>query len=100
MPVSTSLPPLQLRRHEERRIRQGHGWVYSNEVDTDATPLRAFTPGDQALLVASNGRPLGVAIVNPHSLICARLLARDGAAALGREFLQQRLASALALRER
>jgi 23S rRNA (cytosine1962-C5)-methyltransferase len=98
--TATPLPPLQLRRHEERRIRQGHGWVYSNEIDTAATPLKDFAPGDQARLVAANDRPLGVVIVNPHSLICARLLAREGDSALGREFLEQRLAAALALRER
>ena len=88
------------RRGEERRIRHGHPWVYSNEIDTAATPLKAFTPGAQALLVAANGRPLGVAFVNPHSLICARLLERDAACALGRDFLHARLSAALVLRER
>ena len=66
------LAPLQLRRHEDRRVRQGHTWIYSNENDTDATPLKGFQAGDQALLQGASGRPLGVALVNPHSLICAR----------------------------
>jgi len=95
-----SLPPLQLRRHEDKRIRHGHGWVYSNEIDTAATPLKAYQPGDQAQLLAASGRALGVVMVNPHSLICARLLVREGGTALGRDFLHQRLAQALALRER
>lgn len=100
MSNAAGLPQLQLRRGEERRIRHGHPWVYSNEIDTAATPLKAFTPGAQALLVAANGRPLGVAFVNPHSLICARLLERDAACALGRDFLHARLSAALVLRER
>lgn len=100
MSSAAGLPRLQLRRGEERRIRHGHPWVYSNEVDTAATPLKAFAPGAQALLVAANGRPLGVAFVNPHSLICARLLERDAACVLGRDFLHERLNAALALRER
>ncbi len=100
MTSTTELPRLQLRRNEERRIRHGHAWVYSNEVDIAATPLKPFAPGAQALLVAASGRALGVAFVNPHSLICARLLDRGATEALGREFLRERLEAALALRER
>ena len=37
-----SLPLLVLRRHEDRRIRAGHCWVFSNEIDTAATPLTAL----------------------------------------------------------
>lgn len=99
--MSTSpLQPLVLRRNEDRRIRSGHCWVYSNEIDTDASPLRAFQPGDQARLMAASGRPLGVVTVNPHALICARLLCRESSSPLGAEFLHQRIAAALALRER
>ena len=99
MSGAMELPRLQLRRNEDRRIRQGHNWVYSNEIDTAATPLKAFTPGAQALLFAASGRPLGVVAVNPHSLICARLLVREGNAAVGEAFLRDRLRTALALRE-
>jgi 23S rRNA (cytosine1962-C5)-methyltransferase len=100
MDGGTALPLLRLRRHEERRIRHGHTWIYSNEIDTEATPLKGFTPGDQALLCTHQGRALGVAMVNPHSLICARLLERGGSASVGAPLLQARLAGALRLRER
>lgn len=96
----STLPPLQLRRNEDRRIRQGHHWVYSNEVDNAATPLKAFQPGDQALLVSAAGKPLGVVYVNPHSLICARVIDRHRAEPIGREVIFSRLRTALALRER
>lgn len=96
----SALRPLALRRHEDRRLRQGHSWVYSNEVDTAATPLRDFEPGEQALLQDASGRPVGVAFVNPHSLICARLARRGDATPVGRDWLHERLGSALALRER
>ncbi len=29
---------LRLKAHEERRLRAGHLWAYSNEIDTAATP--------------------------------------------------------------
>ncbi|HET8705356.1 MAG TPA: RlmI/RlmK family 23S rRNA methyltransferase, partial [Pseudomonadales bacterium] len=63
---------LQLRKNEERRIKAGHLWVYSNEVDTAKTPLNAFSAGDVALLLDAGGKPLGKVYVNPHTLICAR----------------------------
>ena len=76
MSEAGALPRLQLRRNEDRRIRQGHHWVYSNEIDTAATPLKQFTAGEQVQLCTASGKPLGVAFVNPHSLICARVLDR------------------------
>jgi DNA-binding GntR family transcriptional regulator len=41
-----TLRALRLKRNEERRIRAGHVWVYSNEVDVGATPLSEFEPGE------------------------------------------------------
>jgi 23S rRNA (cytosine1962-C5)-methyltransferase len=96
----SALRRLALRRHEDRRLRQGHSWVYSNEVDTAATPLRDFQPGEQAVLCDASGRVLGVAFVNPHSLICARLARRGDETPVGRDWLQERLGAALVLRER
>ncbi len=37
---------LVLKRREDRRLRRGHPWVFSNEVDTTKTPLDGFQPGD------------------------------------------------------
>ena len=38
--------PLVLRKGEERRIRAGHLWVFSNEVDVARTPLTSLSPGE------------------------------------------------------
>ena len=40
-------PVLYLRKGAERRLRAGHLWVYSNEVDTQRSPLPGFEPGSQ-----------------------------------------------------
>lgn len=95
----TDLPRLRLKANEERRLREGHAWVYSNEVDTAVTPLKAFAPGDQAVLEDSKGKPLGIVIVNPNTLICARLVNRDVAHPLSVSLLVHRLQIALSLRE-
>jgi 23S rRNA (cytosine1962-C5)-methyltransferase len=91
---------LRLKRGEDRRLSSGHLWVFSNEIDSDATPLAAFAPGDLAQIRSQRGQFLGHAYVNPHALICARILSRDPDLPIGRDLIQARLRAALALRER
>jgi 23S rRNA (cytosine1962-C5)-methyltransferase len=95
----TPLAPLRLRRNEDRRLRAGHLWVFSNEVDVERTPLTGFEPGEPVEVQDSRGAPLGAGYVNPHSLICARLVSRDAARPLDGDLLRSRLRRALALRE-
>src|SRR5262249_61925979 len=73
---------------------------FSTEVDTGRTPLTAFAPGQIAQLRSSRDAFLGYAYVNPHALICARIMSRDSARPVGPKLIAQRLESALALRER
>lgn len=94
------LPDLHLQRGEDRRLRAGHPWVFSNEVDTARSPLKAFAPGAAVCIRAADGRPVGTGYVNAHSLICARLVSRDPARAPDGALLAHRLNLALALRER
>ncbi len=93
-------PPLVLKRHEDRRLRAGHLWVFSNEVDVGRTPLTAFEPGDAVQIQDSRGAALGVGYVNPRSLIAARLVSRDPRGVLDGALLRARISRALALRER
>ena len=99
MSETPNLPPLRLKKNEERRLRAGHVWVYSNEVDVQATPLKGMQPGQQVQLQAHNGKTLGNAYVNPASLICARLFSRDSSYVLDRSLIVHRLKVALSLRE-
>lgn len=94
------LPPLILKKNEDRRLRAGHLWVFSNEVDTVRTPLAAFAPGDAVEIRAHNGRFIGSGYVNPNSLICARILSRDERHPPDASLLVHRLNIALSLRER
>jgi 23S rRNA (cytosine1962-C5)-methyltransferase len=91
---------LRLKRGEDRRIAAGHMWVFSNEVDTAATPLTAFATGALVQIQSHRGQFLGYAYVNPHALICARIVGRDIAHPLDRALIAQRLEVALALRGR
>jgi len=93
-------PALYLKRGEDARLRAGHMWVFSNEIDVARSPLTAFEPGEICAIVDHHGKPIGVGYVNPASLIAARLVARGLEHALDRSLIVHRLNVALALRER
>lgn len=95
-----TLPVLKLKRGEDRRLRAGHVWIFSNEVDTQATPLTAFEPGAAVQVHSDRDQFLGFAYVNPRTLIAARLVGRDPAYPLDASLLVHRLRVALGLRER
>jgi 23S rRNA (cytosine1962-C5)-methyltransferase len=93
------LKNLRLNRHEERRLQNGHLWIYSNEVNNKETPLKQFQPGEQVRVETHSGKFLGTAYVNPHSLICARVFSRE-LRVLDHSLLVHRLEQALSLRTR
>lgn len=95
-----NLAPLRLKKNQERRLRAGHCWVYSNEINTSATPFKAFEPGQPVDIFSHQDKWLGSGYVNPHSLISARLVSRDRSHPLGPSLLVHRLKIALSLRER
>ncbi|HET9834866.1 MAG TPA: class I SAM-dependent rRNA methyltransferase [Rhodanobacteraceae bacterium] len=93
-------PALYLKRGEDARLRAGHLWVFANEVDVARSPLPSFQAGEPCVIVDSRDKPLGVGYVNPHSLICARMVQRGLDHAVDASLLTHRLKVALALRER
>ncbi|HET9484793.1 MAG TPA: class I SAM-dependent rRNA methyltransferase [Xanthomonadales bacterium] len=93
------LPALALKKGEDARLRAGHAWIFSNEVDTRRTPLTAFEPGQHAVVVDHADKPIGIAYVNPNALICARLVVRGIKHEVDRSLFVHRLKVALGLRE-
>ena len=98
--TAMALPILRLKRGEDRRLRAGHLWVFSNEIDIASTPLTGFAPGSHARVHDYRDQFLGYAYVNPHALICARILSRSPVHPPDGSLLVHRLKVALALRER
>jgi 23S rRNA (cytosine1962-C5)-methyltransferase len=92
--------PLYLKKNQERRLRAGHLWIYNNEIDTLRSPLKTFLPGQLVNVYTHENKPVGTAYINPHSLICARLLTSQPNVALDQQFFTQRMRRALSLRER
>lgn len=87
---------IRLRRNEERRIKNGHPWVFSNEIERIEGDREA---GVAAELFDSGGTFLGCGYYNPHSLIAFRLLSRGREDLDSMAFYEERIRKALAYRQ-
>ncbi len=93
--MSAAVKRLVLRRNQDRRVRGGHPWIFSNEVARlDGAPA----PGDLVEVTDERGAFLGRAYFNPQSLIAARLLTR-GRDEVDTALFVKRMERALRLRE-
>jgi 23S rRNA (cytosine1962-C5)-methyltransferase len=90
---------LYLRKGADRRLRGGHLWVYSNEVDTGRSRLGDFDAGDEVRVRAAGGEVLGCAYMEPQALLCGRIYAPREERALDAALFSERIAAALALRQ-
>ena len=87
---------LKLKKNEDRRVRAGHLWVFSNEI---AGLDQEFEPGEIVDIVAHGGGHVGRGYINPHSLIAVRLLTR-GKETIDKDFIAGRIRRALNFRRR
>lgn len=90
---------LFLRKGADHRLRGGHLWVYSNEVDSARSPLSSFASGDLVTVRNTNGTLLGSAYMDPSTLICARVYAPFEECVMDVAFFTARLAAARAMRQ-
>jgi 23S rRNA (cytosine1962-C5)-methyltransferase len=87
---------VRLRRDADKRIRAGHLWIFSNELQDG---FQQIEQGGIAEVLDHHGNLLGTGTVNPHSLISVRMLSRERIAVDG-AFIRSRIHRALALRAR
>lgn len=87
-----------LKKNEDRRLRAGHLWIYSNEIDVQRSPLKSFNPGQLVTIISYSGRPLGTGYINPAILLCIRLLTDKPHAELNVDFFVQKIQQALHVR--
>ncbi len=93
-----SLPRLRINKRDQQRLRDGHLWVYSNEVDTKVTPLKAIA-GNLVDLEDHRGQFIATASFNAQSLICARVMSNTPISQLDQAFFSKRIEAALAIRD-
>ncbi len=86
---------IKLKVKEERRLKAGHWWVFSNEIDGLDTSIE---PGILVRVLASDGVQVGIGTFNPHSLIAVRLL-QKGEGNLPEDFIFEKLDDAYSRRK-
>jgi 23S rRNA (cytosine1962-C5)-methyltransferase len=84
-----------LARGEDKRIRAGHQWIFSNEIREISGEK---SPGEAAEIYDSGGAFIGVGYYNPRSLIAARVMARSRVDIDAAGFYRDRITRALTLR--
>ncbi len=87
---------LVLRKGEERRVRSGHLWIFSNEVDHLEGLSSSGEAPELVDVHSQSGHRLGTGIYNPHTLLAVRLL-RHGNWKDFREYLEEQILSAIQL---
>jgi 23S rRNA (cytosine1962-C5)-methyltransferase len=90
---------LSLKKQQERRLQAGHLWIYSNEIDTNLTPLKNFSAGELVFVTNHHGGKIGIAYINPQTLLSARVLTRHNQEEINVDFFIKRIKHALQLRE-
>jgi 23S rRNA (cytosine1962-C5)-methyltransferase len=99
MDTDIDRPLIRLLPGRDRRVKAGHPWAFSNEIAMTQA-ARALPPGGVVQLEGDDGVKHGAWHFNPHSLIAARRLDPDPAAAIDAGWFRARLAACLALRDR
>ncbi len=97
--VQSARPRISLLAGRHKRVRAGHPWIFSNEVDMSEA-VRGLAPGTLVEAFDQSGASLGTFVLNPRSLIAGRIISTDGAATIDADFLAARITTALALRQR
>lgn len=93
-------PQLHLNKNQDKRLRAGHCWIYSNEINTAKTPMSSLEAGELVEVLNHEGKWMGWAYANPNSLITARLVSRNKKYPLNQSLITHRIKVALSLRER
>lgn len=91
----SALKTLKLKFSGERRLNQGHPWIFSNELEKIDKTIPA---GEICGVMLSSGAPAGIGFFNPHSLIAVRLL-KAGTLELEPDFVLGRLKKAMEYRK-
>ncbi len=94
--LETEYPVITLSKGKDRRVRKGHLWIFSNELEHSDTDHR---PGEIVRVKNHAGKCIGTGFYNPGSLIAVRLLSNRSVIA-NESFFANRIRQAVDYRKR
>jgi 23S rRNA (cytosine1962-C5)-methyltransferase len=95
----TTRPVIQISPGRQKRVRSGHPWIFSNEIEM-SPETKALARGTLVNIVDAAGSAIGTAVFNPNTLISARLLTSHCFANIDIGWLAAKMAAAATLRDR
>lgn len=94
-------PFITLKKNEDKRVRSGHLWVFSNEIQSVNGEPKA---GDLVEVRTNAGKYAGMGLYHPGSLIAVRIISYSDLARewpdLDKKFFHDRFSASLALRKK
>lgn len=97
--MTDAFATVRLLKNEDKRIKAGHLWIYSNELDAKYSAVKSIEPGSLVQVQSADGKSLGIGYINPHSLISVRLLTRRNDETINQKWFERRLKQAWRLRD-
>lgn len=86
---------LSLKKGEEKRVRNGHPWIFSNELVT----VEKAEPGELVDVYDFRHEFVGRGYYNPHTLIAVRLLTRNKEEGINPDFFKKKISDAYTYRQ-
>lgn len=84
----------RLKKDAERRVFAGHLWIFSNDINTLHSPLKEYAAGDLVLIETNFGKAIGIGYINPHCLLCIRVLTLNPSATINTDFFIEKIKQA------
>jgi len=91
------LEKIRLKKNEDKRIKEGHLWIFSNEIDESS---EAKGEGELVEIEDYRGNFLAKGYYNRHSLIAVRILSYNKDEIIDQGFFFKRMEQALKYRQR
>lgn len=82
---------ITLKKNEDKRVRNGHPWIFSNEIASMSLPPEA---GMACQVLDYQGKSVGYGYLNHQSLIAVRIVSNQPVAIDSVEFFSERLRAA------
>src|SRR3990167_8075212 len=90
---------VSLKKDAERRIFAGHLWVFSNDIDAAKSPLKKYSAGELIQIETAFGNKIAIGYINPHCLLCIRILTLNKNEKIDTEFFIKKIKTAQSKRQ-
>src|SRR3990167_2529609 len=91
---------IALKKDAERRLFAGHLWIFSNDINTQKTPLRNYNVGDLVCVETTFGKKIAIGYINPQCVLCIRIMTFNLNQKINTDFFIQKITQANSKREK